>query len=84
MENNAVIVFNMLSRNKKVNLDVPLDMTANELVLALNEAYDLRIDTSDIKNCFLRSENPIALLKGYRTLREFGIINGSEVLFLDN
>ncbi len=83
MSNNAIIIFKMLSRNQQVDLDVPLDMSANELVLALNEAYDLRIDTADIKNCFLRSENPIALLKGNRSLHDYGIIDGSIIMHID-
>lgn len=54
---------------------------ANDLVLALNSAYDLGIDTSDIKNCYLKSEYPIALLKGNKTLAEYGIRNGSCIYF---
>ena len=47
----AIIIFQIPRRNFSVDLEVPLDITANELVNALNKAYDLQIDTSDIKNC---------------------------------
>lgn len=79
----AVIIFNIIQREFSVDLEVPLEITANELVLALNTAYDLGIDTTDIKNCYLKSENPIALLRGNKTLKEFGIRNGSIVNFTE-
>lgn len=79
----AIIVFNIVKRNISVDLEVPVTISANELVVALNSAYDLGIDTSDIKNCFLKSENPIALLKGNKTLSEFGLRNGSIINFTE-
>lgn len=79
----AVIIFNIIQRAFSADLEVPLEITANELVLALNTAYSLGIDTTDIKNCYLKSENPIALLRGNKTLKEFGIRNGSIVNFTE-
>ena len=79
----AVIIFNIIQREFSADLEVPLEITANELVLALNTAYDLGIDTTDIKNCYLKSENPIALLRGNKTLKEFGMRNGSIVNFTE-
>ena len=78
-----MIIFNIIQRAFSADLEVPLEITANELVLALNTAYDLGIDTTDIKNCYLKSENPIALLRGNKTLKEFGIRNGSIVNFTE-
>ena len=37
-------VFCMLKRNSVKDIEIPLYITANELVVALNEAYDLNID----------------------------------------
>jgi uncharacterized ubiquitin-like protein YukD len=79
----AIIVFNIIKRNFTVDLEVPLDISANDLVNALNTAYELNIDTSDIKNCYLKAENPIALLKGNKTLAEFGLRNGSVINFTE-
>jgi uncharacterized ubiquitin-like protein YukD len=53
------------------------------LVLALNTAYELKIDVSDIKECYLKSENPIALLRGNKTLAEYGLRNGSIINFTE-
>lgn len=79
----AIVIFNIIKRNFTVDLEVPLDISANDLVNALNSAYELGIDTSDIKNCYLKAENPIALLKGNKTLAEFGLRNGSVINFTD-
>lgn len=79
----AIIIFNIKRRNLSVDLEVPLFITANELVQALNAAYELGIDISDIKNCYLKAEKPIALLRGNKTLAEFGIRNGSIINFTE-
>ncbi len=79
----AIIIFNNIKKNVTVDLEIPLNISANELVEALNTAYDLGIDVSDIKNCYLKSENPIALLKGNKSLAEFGLRNGSVINFTE-
>lgn len=79
----AIVIFNIVKRQFTIDLEIPLDITANELVIALNTAYDLGIDTSNIKNCFLKAENPIALLRGNKTLSEYGIRNGSVINFTE-
>ena len=81
MEEKAVVVFINQESKKQVDLEIPLEITANDLVLALNEAYGLGIDTNDIFNCYLVAENPIAFLIGNKTLKEFGIRNGSYIIY---
>ena len=83
MENRAIVVFNIPKRRFSVDLDIPLDISANDLVNALNAAYDLGIDTTDIKNCYLKAERPISLLKGNKELSDFGVINGTEIYFTE-
>lgn len=79
----AIIIFNIVKRKFTTDLEIPLDISANELVVALNAAYELNIDTSDIKNCYLKAENPIALLRGDKTLAEFGLRNGSVINYTE-
>jgi len=79
----AIIIFNIIKRNFTVDLEIPLDISANDLVIALNTAYELGIDTMDIKNCYLKAERPIALLKGNKTLAEFGLRNGSVINYTE-
>lgn len=83
MNNKAIIIFNITKRNFSVDLEIPLDISANDLVIALNSAYDLGIDTSDVKNCYLKAENPIALLKGNKLLSEYGIRNATVINFTE-
>lgn len=77
----VTVIFNIVKRNVSVDIEVPLYITANDLVIALNEAYDLNIDTANVKECYLKAEKPIAFLKGNKTLSEFGIRNGSVIYF---
>jgi len=79
----AIVVFNITKRNFTVDLEVPLNISANELVVALNTAYQLGIDTTDIKKCYLKAEKPIALLKGNKTLADFGVRNGTFVYYTE-
>lgn len=79
----AIVILNIVKRNFTVDLEIPLNISANELVVALNTAYELGIDTTDIKNCYLKAENPIALLKGNKTLAEFGVRNGTVINYTE-
>lgn len=79
----AIVIFKITRRHMTVDLEVPLNISANELVVALNSAYKLGIDTTDINNCYLRAEDPIVLLKGNKTLAEFGLRNGSVIYYTE-
>ncbi len=76
-----IITFNILEQNKTVDIEVPLNITARELVIGLNQAYDLGLDTSDAKVCYLKAENPIALLRGNKLISEYGLHDGSIIYF---
>lgn len=77
----AIIIFEITKKNLSFDLEVPLSISANDLVLALNSAYELGIDVTSIKNCYLKAERPIALLKGNKSLADFGVRNGTIVYF---
>lgn len=83
MGDKIIIVFNAFKKNVSVDLEIPLDITTRELVIGLNEAFDLGIDTTDIKQCYLKTENPIALLRGNKLLSEYGLRNGSIINFTE-
>ena len=73
MEKTGVIILNIVKLGITKDIEVPLDITANELVIGLNEAYNLGINTDDIRTCYLKMENPIALLHGNKLLRDYKI-----------
>jgi uncharacterized ubiquitin-like protein YukD len=77
LDNRAVVTLNLAQRNEIHDLDIPLDINASELLEALNSAFGLGINVDDSAACFVKTENPIALLHGRKTLREYGLMNGS-------
>ncbi len=81
MEKSIIATLCILKRNVKVDIEIPKDITANELVVALNEAYQLEIDTNDIKQCYLKTENPIKLLKGNKKIEEYDLRDGTIINF---
>lgn len=83
MEKKAIIIFKLHKRKFQTDLEIPLDITANDLIIALNTAYELNIDVEDIRNCYLKMENPVALLHGNKILREYGVHNGSIINYTD-
>lgn len=83
MDNKAIVIFKIHKRNYETDLEIPLDISANDLVNALNTAFDLEIDTSDVSNCYLKAENPIALLKGNKLLADFGVRNGTIINYTE-
>lgn len=81
MDEKIIVNFNIIERNISVDIEIPLDITARELVIGLNAAYELGIDTTDAKVCYLKAENPIALLRGNKLLSDYGLRNGSTIYF---
>ena len=69
------------AKNISCDIELPLDITANDLIVGLNKAYDLGIDISDMQQCYMSCENPVALLRGKRLLGEFGIRDGSLITY---
>ena len=81
MNDKVILQFERNKTNECFDIEVPLAITANELLFALNIGLKLGIDLSDMSQCYLTTENPIALLKGDILLEEFGIHDGTKVCF---
>ena len=76
-DDKVIVILNIKRLSKKYDVEVPLYITANDLVKGLNIAFNLGNNIENINECFLRCENPIVLLKGNKTLREFNLRNGT-------
>ncbi|MBU3215893.1 EsaB/YukD family protein [Clostridium estertheticum] len=74
-----VVVIYIHKSGKKFDVEIPLDITAKDLVVALNQAFNLGIDVSSITECYLKTENPIALLKGNTKLKDYKLRNGTVI-----
>jgi len=59
------------------DIEVPLSISANDLVTALNQGFKLGIDPENVLDAYLRTENPIALVKGGKTIEELGLYDGT-------
>lgn len=77
MKKKAIVTVNVFRQKLQTDLEIPLDISANHLVVALNFIFDLKIDTDNIRNCYVKTENPIALLHGSKSLADYGIHDGT-------
>ncbi|MBQ8904268.1 MAG: hypothetical protein IJY73_08300 [Oscillospiraceae bacterium] len=75
------MVFNRKKTQECFDIEVPLNITANELIYGLNVGLKLGLDLRDAENCYLCTENPIALLKGNKSLENFGLHDGTKIFF---
>ena len=74
--NHKVVVVQMMT-GKTVDIEIPVDISAANLIAALYEALKLPGECQD----FIRCENPIAMLHGDAPVSHFGIRDGS-VLYI--
>ena len=82
-KNKAIIIFYNHKNKTFKDIMVPLDITVNDFIIGLNSAYNLEINILDIRECYLKSNNPIALLKGNKQLSHFGIRNGTLIYYAE-
>jgi len=61
------------------DLEVPVDLTANDLIMALQNMYSIEKKMDTPFDYYLKSNFPKALLKGEKTLAEYGLHDGSEI-----
>lgn len=81
MKDRITVFFENKDERTTTELEIPSNITANDLVFALNSAYGLKMDTDNIFQCYLVAENPIAFLRGNKMIADFGIRNGSKIIF---
>lgn len=81
MKEKVILQFEREKTGECIDIEVPLEITANELLYSLNQGLRLGIDLSDMSQCYLTTENPIALLKGDILLSDFGIHDGTKICF---
>ena len=63
MNNKVIIQFINEGAKQNVELEIPISITANDLIIALNEAFNLAIDVDNIFSCYLIAEIPMFSLK---------------------
>lgn len=80
MDDKVIVIFVNGKTQMGIDIEVPVNITANELIFGLNEAFKLGINIDNPEECFLRMENPIGILRGDTLISDCGIRNGSKVI----
>ena len=81
MDDTVIVSFCAVPQRIFLDIEVPTDLTVIELLKALNQAFGLGVDITDVKQCYLKMENPIALMRGNKLVSDYGIRNGSIIYF---
>ncbi|MED9904104.1 MAG: EsaB/YukD family protein [Lachnospiraceae bacterium] len=81
MKDTFILIFQNRKTKDTFDIEVPKQITANELIVSLNEGLHLGIDLYDAASCFLRAENPIALIKGDTVLEDYKLHDGSIIWY---
>lgn len=81
MDDSIIMVFEREKTKECFDIEVPLDITANELLLGLNKGLGLGLNLEDSTQCYLCTENPIALIKGNTLLKDYNLHNGTKIRF---
>ena len=79
MDKKIIIMFQY--NGKTADVEIPTDITADELIHGLNRGFNLGIDVDAYERIHMRSDNPIALIKGDISIEDLGLRNGSSVYF---
>lgn len=83
MKDTIVIVFEYERGGHTLDIEVPKNLTANELIFGLNEELKLGIDVSNPKKNYLGTHNPRLLVRGAKTLEELGFRDGTVIIYGD-
>ncbi len=81
MKESIIVIFENEKTNEKVDIEVPLNITANELIYGLNEGLHLGMQLNQVKDCYLCTENPIALLRGNTVIEKFKLRDGTVIRY---
>ena len=82
MKDTLVVIFENRKNGFRQDIEIPLYITANELIGSLNEAFGLGIDGKEMEHCFLRTENPITLIRGDKLMREYGLHTATTIYYM--
>ena len=81
MKEKIVVVFSIPDRNQEFDIEIPINISANELIYGLNKGFNLGIKMNDPEDCYLRSENPTALLRGDTTIEDYRLYQGTKIIY---
>ena len=74
----VVTVFSEVGKMPQ-DFEIPLDISANDLIIAFSEIFGLPIKKEQLFNYCIRTDCPKALLMGESILKDYGIRDGSKM-----
>lgn len=77
MNEKIIMIFKRNNTDGGIDIEVPADIKSSELIYGLNQAFHLGINMDNPNECYMRAENPIALVRGEAKLDELGLRNGT-------
>lgn len=81
MKERIIVQFERQKTGELFDLEIPMNITANELLYALNAGLELGVNLDHVAENYLIAENPVALLRGDMLLQSFGLHDGSKICF---
>lgn len=81
MNDNIIVLFSNCKMKREIDLEIPKNLTANELIYGLNDSFMLGINMDKPSQCYLRADYPKVLIRGEKTLEELGIRDGTIIYF---
>lgn len=82
MKRSIVVEFRWGSSIK--DIEVPLNITCDELVHALNYGIGLGIDERDTRSYRITASNPVIYISGSKTIEEVGLLDGAVLELSEN
>lgn len=80
MNKKIICSFMNIINSQTFDIEIPIDITCDEFVKSMNEALQLNIKIPS-NQAYFRSENPIALIRGEKTIGEIGLHTGSLIIY---
>lgn len=81
MKKSAIIMLQIMQASTRrvveQDLEVPVDIAAERVIAAIAKAYHLGPPAA-----YLTCENPIVLIRGGKTLAEYGVHDGSTIRYI--
>lgn len=81
MNNTIIMIFQRNDTAESFDIEVPAEITANELIFGLNKGLNLGINMDDPSDAYLRTENPVSLLRGDDEIESFHLHAGTKIIY---
>lgn len=79
MKDKIVVEVYIPQKSIHEDIEIPVNISANELIVALHSIYDLKINESNIFKYYLKTDNPKRLLRGNKTMQQYGLHDGTVI-----